>query len=171
MISSLPLFKKYFKYRKVASSRLSWSHLRIFRLFMKGKFDANVLWPLAKRVQNWIVNRSTARNFTLSIGSFWVAVPCNLWPFGHNLLFWISLLLLENTTSIKKGSPRQILLELHNSPGYPSCQRPGFLSRKLSHDIMRGVQSGNYFMVFWFHSRLIGPFLNDHINKKAFIYY
>ena len=41
-------------YRKVASSRLSWivEHLRIFRLFMKGKFDAYVLYPLAKRVQN-----------------------------------------------------------------------------------------------------------------------
>ena len=39
-------------YRKVASSRLSWlvAHFHIFRLFMKGKFDAYV--PLAKRVQN-----------------------------------------------------------------------------------------------------------------------
>jgi hypothetical protein len=34
-----------FTYRKVASSRLSWlvAHLRIFRLFMKGKFDGYVL--------------------------------------------------------------------------------------------------------------------------------
>ena len=33
------------KYRKVASSRLSWllALLRIFRLFMKGKFDAYLL--------------------------------------------------------------------------------------------------------------------------------
>ena len=33
------------KYRKVASNRLSWivAHSRIFRLFMKGKFDAYVL--------------------------------------------------------------------------------------------------------------------------------
>ena len=53
-------------YRKVASSRLSWlvAHLRIFRVFMKGKVDAYVLWPLAKRVQNWIVDHSTARDFT-----------------------------------------------------------------------------------------------------------
>ena len=38
-------------YRKVASSRLSWlvAHLRIFRLLMKGKFDAYVLLPLAKK--------------------------------------------------------------------------------------------------------------------------
>ena len=38
------------KYRKVASSRLSRlvAHSRIFKLFMKGKFDA----PLAKKVQN-----------------------------------------------------------------------------------------------------------------------
>ena len=32
---------------------------------MKGKFDAYVLWPLAKRVQNWIVDRSNARDFTV----------------------------------------------------------------------------------------------------------
>ena len=55
------------KYRKVASSILSWlvAHSRIFRLFMKGKFDAYLLWSLAKTVQNWIVDRSTARDFTI----------------------------------------------------------------------------------------------------------
>ena len=38
-------------YRKVVSSRLSRlvAHSRIFRLFMKGKFDTYVLWPLAKK--------------------------------------------------------------------------------------------------------------------------
>ena len=43
------------------------AHSRIFRLFMKGKFDAYVLWPLAKRVQNWMVGRSTAPDFTVFI--------------------------------------------------------------------------------------------------------
>ena len=54
-------------YRKVASSRLSRlvAHSRIFRLFTKGKFDAYVVWPLAKKFQNWIVDRSTARDFTV----------------------------------------------------------------------------------------------------------
>ena len=32
---------------------------------MKGKFDAYVLWPLAKKFQNWIIDRSTARDFTV----------------------------------------------------------------------------------------------------------
>ena len=32
---------------------------------MKGKFDAYVLWPLAKKFQNWIVDRSTAFDFTV----------------------------------------------------------------------------------------------------------
>ena len=32
---------------------------------MKGKFDVYVLWPSAKRVQNWIVDESTARDFTV----------------------------------------------------------------------------------------------------------
>ena len=33
---------------------------------MKGKFDTYVLWPLAKKFQNWIVDRSTARDFTVT---------------------------------------------------------------------------------------------------------
>ena len=35
--------------------------------FMKEKFDACVLWPLTKKFQNWIVDRSTACNFTVCI--------------------------------------------------------------------------------------------------------
>ena len=55
------------KYYIVSSSRLSWlvAHSRIFKLFMKGKFYAYVLWPLAKWVQNWIVDQSIARDFTV----------------------------------------------------------------------------------------------------------
>ena len=56
-----------FIYCKVASSKLCWfvAHLRIFRLLMKGKFDAYVLWPLSTRVQNWTVDGSSACNFTV----------------------------------------------------------------------------------------------------------
>ena len=32
---------------------------------MKVKFDGYVLWPLAKKSKNWIVDRSTARDFTV----------------------------------------------------------------------------------------------------------
>ena len=39
------------------------AHFWIFRLFMKEKFDAYVLLPLNKRVQDRIVDRSTARDF------------------------------------------------------------------------------------------------------------
>ena len=38
-------------------------HPIIFRLFINGKFDAYVLWPLVQRVQNWIVDLSTAWDF------------------------------------------------------------------------------------------------------------
>ena len=42
---------------------------------MKEKFDAYVLWPLAQRVQNWIVDWSTARDFTVSkISSLAIAI-------------------------------------------------------------------------------------------------
>ena len=34
-------------------------------MFMEGNFDAYVLWPLKKMVQNWIVDRSTAHDFTV----------------------------------------------------------------------------------------------------------
>ena len=52
-------------YRKVASSSLSWlvAHFQIFSWLMKEKFHAYVLWPLAKKFQNWIVDRSTPSNF------------------------------------------------------------------------------------------------------------
>jgi hypothetical protein len=33
---------------------------------MKEKFDAYLLWPLTKKIQNWIVDRSTARDFTVN---------------------------------------------------------------------------------------------------------
>ena len=54
-------------YRKVANSSLSLlvAHFWSFRLFMRGKFDAYKLWPLAQRVWNWIVDWSTARYFTV----------------------------------------------------------------------------------------------------------
>ena len=58
---------KYPIYRKVASSSLFWlvAHFQIFRRLMKGKFYAYVLWPLDIKFQNWIVDRSTACNFTV----------------------------------------------------------------------------------------------------------
>ena len=54
-------------YCKVLSSRLSRlvALPRIFRRLMKGKFDAYELWPLATKFQNWIVDRSTARDLTV----------------------------------------------------------------------------------------------------------
>ena len=55
-------------YRKVASSSLSWlaAHFQNFRRLMKGKIDAYVQWPLAITFQNWIVDQSTARDFTVT---------------------------------------------------------------------------------------------------------
>ena len=60
--------KKLTKYRKAASSRMSRlvAHFHSFRLFMKGNFDAYVLWPLDEMVQNWTVDQSTTRNFTVN---------------------------------------------------------------------------------------------------------
>ena len=57
----------FLNYRKVVSSRLSRlvAHTRIFRRLMKGKFYPYVMWPLAPKFQNWIVDWSNARNFVV----------------------------------------------------------------------------------------------------------
>ena len=54
-------------WHKVANRSTSWlvAHPRIFRLFMKWKFDAYVVWPFAKTVLNWIakelMHKTTSR--------------------------------------------------------------------------------------------------------------
>ena len=79
--------KNWNRYHKVASSSLSRlvAHLRIFRLFIKGKFDTYVLWPLAQRVQNWIVDRSTARDFTVTVIGIFL-------PLFKKIPGWLSML-------------------------------------------------------------------------------
>ena len=42
------------------------AHFQIFRRRMKGKFDAYVLGPLAKKFQNWIVDQSTTHDFMVN---------------------------------------------------------------------------------------------------------
>ena len=59
-------------------------------IFMKGNFDDYVLWTLDKMVQNWIVDPSTARDFTefavnnlLNSTIHWrhgTSLPCTPWP-------------------------------------------------------------------------------------------
>ena len=88
------LIKRHFSGCKVSSSRLSWlvAHARIFRLFMKGKFDTYELWHLAKRVQNLKVDWSTACNFTVCTLEnqlyffaklFWSSVHSVILPWGY----------------------------------------------------------------------------------------
>ena len=47
--AELDKYNWFCTYRKVPSSSMSWlvAHFQIFRSLMKGKFDVNVLWPLA----------------------------------------------------------------------------------------------------------------------------
>ena len=77
VISSLPSgskgtiflgYSKWHTYRKIASRSMSQlvRHQRIFRMCIKGKFDTYVLCPLAEMLQNWIVARSTACNYTVN---------------------------------------------------------------------------------------------------------
>ena len=88
-VSSLIYF---FNYRKVASSSLSRlvAHFQISRRLMKGKFDAYVLWPLAKKFQNWIVDRSTARDFTV----------CLFWYLAQGQILGITLYLLGKVLGV-----------------------------------------------------------------------
>ena len=70
----------------VARSSLSQlvAHFQIFRRLMKGKFDAYVLWPLAKMFQNWIVDRSSARDFTVYTCIFFLRIVTRI-----HLISWI----------------------------------------------------------------------------------
>ena len=64
------------------------AHLRIFRLFMREKFDAYVWWPLAKRIQNWIVDWSTPREFMVI---FFIKISILHWAISLWLLIWIQV--------------------------------------------------------------------------------
>ena len=63
---------------------------------MKGKFDAYVLWPLDKRVQNWIVAQSTARNFMVVTMTFLHLYSCIIIP--------------------KVNTATSLLLDIHDKP-------------------------------------------------------
>ena len=70
---------------------------------MKGKFDAYVLGLLVKRVQNLIVDRSTARNFTVvtiqlkaGLSEEKLSLMPSLRTFSK-ILFQIHCVLKENT--------------------------------------------------------------------------
>ena len=97
---------KKLTYCKVANSSLSRlvAHFQIFRRLIKEKFDAYVLWPLAKKLQNWIVDQSTASDFTVVTFrlSWLVALPrifrrlmkgkfnaYVLWPLAKKFQNWI----------------------------------------------------------------------------------
>ena len=71
-------------YRKVKSSRLSRlvAHFHIFRLLMKGNFDAYVLWHLDKMVQNWIVDRYTSRDFKVNYSLQFIMVMGYFYSFS-----------------------------------------------------------------------------------------
>ena len=83
---------------------------------MKEKFDAYVQWPLAKRIQYWIVARSTARDFTVSMktisGWQWNILPRLFeesisWNFKITTINWPNDLIFSSSTYL-------LCLKLHN---------------------------------------------------------
>jgi hypothetical protein len=102
-ILSVGLHCFYLIYRKVISSRLSWlvAHQSTFNIFMKGKFDACVLWLLTKSFQNWIVDQSTARNFTvikMKLTNFLLPYFLIYFPPMNSFLPWIVFVRLCTVT-------------------------------------------------------------------------
>ena len=59
------------RYQKVANRSTTWllAHPRIFWLFMKGKYDPYLQWPLAKRLQNLIVARSNVHKYRVAVAT------------------------------------------------------------------------------------------------------
>ena len=98
---------------------------------MKEKFDAYVLWPLSKRVQNWIVDRSTAPNFMVSklvspthhISST-VLLSTTLWSkcmFEKRLLIVEAEWLTVKSTFICKSSDEWLELETNIPRCFTHC--------------------------------------------------
>ena len=72
LLTTLQYLKRFIcryvtRYCKVASRSTSQlvAYTSMFRMFMKGKFDAYLLWNLTKSFQNKIVDRSTICDFTV----------------------------------------------------------------------------------------------------------
>ena len=111
------------RYRKITSSRLSWlvAHPRIFRLFMKGNFDAYALWPLDKTIQNWIVDRSTARNFTVYNAkirdAYWYQFGCGI------LKWWV----LKSKIFGQESTYSKETIVFWGIRGAPVCQQLGMI--------------------------------------------
>ena len=74
---------------------------------MKGKFDAYLLCPLAKKFQNWIVDWSTARDFTVLGWAFNFTSFLNL-IFGSFLQFgplWSAAIRKRTSEAKNRGRP------------------------------------------------------------------
>ena len=85
---------------------------RIFRLFMKGKFDAYVLWPLEKSVQHWLVERSIARNFTVIMNFIIQNFPQKIYKLSKTN--WAKLIYTRGEKKKKYFAPKyQLMLDLY----------------------------------------------------------
>ena len=72
---------------------------------MKGAFDAYVLWP--KKLQNWIVDQSTARDLTLCTNSGKRDIEARYLPeVTHNAML---LRILKNTSPIVEPKPKVLI--------------------------------------------------------------
>ena len=84
---------------------------------MKGKFDAYVLWPLDQKVQNWIVDRSTAWDFTVldeaKIDNFLIFMPIHF-------LFALPMKILKK---IKNRMLWQNYIKIQYCPDTPICPK------------------------------------------------
>ena len=102
-------FRFFLSYRKVVSNRLSWlvAHLRIFRLFCVYEGEILCLCTVSfdQRVQNWIVDWSTARNFM-------VVVP---WNSTIGLITYTHALFFSFFQDIQKSTEKQQNLKSQQS--------------------------------------------------------
>ena len=80
---------------------------------MKGKFDAYVLWPMAKWVQIWIVDGSTARNFTVNHNL--IFVPW-VWIFNLGMIEPLALTILQQNWTFVKQIWSSILVQFCSVP-------------------------------------------------------
>ena len=104
------LIAKYCTVTRRSTSQLV-AHPRIFRLFIKVKFDSYVLWTLGQRVQNWIVKTNSPKwvvtmvYFTTISGHF-LASPFSIFHKTEILLIQNDLWNISFVIDIKGVGPK-----------------------------------------------------------------
>ena len=126
---------------------------------MRNKFESYLLWPLAKRIQKWIVDLFTARNYIQSSNDIFKHFKSvgSMWAFHIEpiQIFWINVGLAVMPRDWWGGSRRRNLEAYSQSWRWKQAS----ISTETTNFSMRGQTEDR-----WFHHHL----LRLYIGVKSF---